>query len=112
MSSRPSSRFVRFQASRTCSCWVTSTCCDQASPPAERTSSATCIKPASFRSTNMTRAPSLAKRRALARPKPEAAPVMMAALPASLIAATLALLDHEVVEHQQVETALEEGVQG
>src|SRR5262249_23670690 len=61
--------------------WVTSTHSKCARPPADDISRSTCNPPASFTSANETDAPSRANNKAVARPIPEAAPVMIADFP-------------------------------
>ena len=63
--------------------WVSSAVIDATSPPAARTSVTVRASSASRASASATRAPAWANSRALARPMPVAAPVMMATLPRS-----------------------------
>ena len=84
MSTRPNASSVRANMPMTSSRAATSVRTKTASPPAACISPATCRPPASSTSAMQTEAPSRARTSAVARPMPEAAPVTMAAVPATL----------------------------
>src|SRR5512140_694069 len=121
---RTSSRPNAFSASATIrsasSARETSATTTSASPPAARISPTVACAALAFRSTATTRAPSFAKRIALSRPIPLAAPVMRATFPFSLMSCPFEearplpgrddLVELPLLGPQEMEVVLEHGV--
>ena len=82
-STRPKARTVSVTTAAQDSGWLRSAVIDATSPSAARTSATVRASSGSRASARATRAPACANSRALARPMPVAAPVMMATLPRS-----------------------------
>ena len=88
MSMPPKAATAASTAARTAAIEPTSHTALSATPPARRIVSTVAATPAPFTSTPKTFAPSAAKSRAVARPRPEPAPVMKSTRPANLIVPT------------------------